>query len=139
MKRAAILVACGALTASCSVLVDPDGSRLDRFATVLDTGTRADLAVTDAPAAPDAGDDAPTPDAPSPDDIPDAPADDADAAIADVVIAADSPDAPPGDVVTSDAARAPATTGSSAPRTSATRPRAPACTGLTPPCAEVLN
>ena len=101
MKRAAILVACGALTASCSVLVDPDGSRLDRFATVLDTGTRADLAVTDAPAALDAGDDAPTPDAPSPDDIPDAPADDADAAIADVVIAADSPDAPPGDVVTS--------------------------------------
>jgi hypothetical protein len=109
MKRAALLAACGALAASCSVLVDPDGSRLDRFATVLDTGTRADLAVTDAPAALDAGDDAATPDASPPDattlDAPDAPADDAvDAAIADAaadVIAADAPDAPPGDGVSS--------------------------------------
>ncbi len=99
------LVACATLLCSCSVLVDPDNSRLDRFSTVVDSGTTVDR-----PAPVDRADDVPAldvvaidvPDAPPVDvvtpDAPDVPAPDVPAPD---VVTADTPDAPIGDVPTS--------------------------------------
>ncbi len=81
-------VACATLLCSCSVLVDPDNSRLDRFSTAVDSGVTVDR-----PMPVDRADDVPTIDVVTA-DAPDVTAD---------VVTTDAPDVRPPDVVTADA------------------------------------